>query len=139
MTLYNLQKIPFSTNVKEIWSTQNGTQTTELLEKINNNKSTGTTALHLACAKAVDVLKDEDMNKYNVSVVLMTDGQGNVGTFQTLQYEYKRINKQIPVYSIMFGEAMESQLKEIANMSNGKIFDGKSDLVKAFKEVRGYN
>ncbi|MBO4293293.1 MAG: VWA domain-containing protein [Clostridia bacterium] len=131
--------IPFSTNVKDTWSTKNGTQTAELLEKINTNKSTGTTALHLACAKAIDVLKDEDMNKYNVSVVLMTDGQGNVGTFQTLQYEYKKINKQIPIYSIMFGDAMESQLKEIANMSNGKIFDGKSDLVKAFKEVRGYN
>lgn len=34
---------------------------------------------------------------------------------------------------------MESQLKEISNMSNGKVFDGKTDLVKAFKEVRGYN
>ena len=79
------------------------------------------------------------MEKYNVSVVLMTDGQGNVGTFKELQNTYKSVNKQIPIYSIMFGEAMESQLEEIANMSNGKIFDGKSDLVKAFKEVRGYN
>ena len=79
------------------------------------------------------------MNKYNVSVVLMTDGQGNVGTFKMLENSYKQINKTIPIYSIMFGSAMESQLKEIAQMSNGKVFDGKNDLVKAFKEVRGYN
>jgi Ca-activated chloride channel family protein len=131
--------IPFSSIVKEVWSAKNGNQTADLLEKINKHKSTGTTALYLACQEAVKILKDEDMNKYNVSVVLMTDGQGNVGTFKGLEAEYKKINKQIPVYSIMFGEAMESQLKEISNMSNGKVFDGKTDLVKAFKEVRGYN
>lgn len=131
--------IPFNGKVGETWSTTNGTQTAELLEKINKNDSVGTTALHLACAKAVEVLKDEDMNKYNVSVVLMTDGQGNVGTFKMLENSYKQINKTIPIYSIMFGSAMESQLKEIAQMSNGKVFDGKNDLVKAFKEVRGYN
>lgn len=131
--------IPFSTNVKEVWSVNSGNKTAELLERINNHKSTGTTALYPACEKAVELLKDEDMNKYNVSVVLMTDGQGNVGTFKTLESEYKKTNKQIPVYSIMFGEAMESQLKEISNMSNGKVFDGKKDLVSAFKEVRGYN
>ena len=131
--------IPFNGKVGETWSTTNGTQTAELLDKINKNDSVGTTALHLACAKAVEVLNDEDMNKYNVSVVLMTDGQGNVGTFKMLENSYKQINKTIPIYSIMFGSAMESQLKEIAQMSNGKVFDGKNDLVKAFKEVRGYN
>ena len=131
--------IPFNGKVTEAWSTKSGTNTAQLLEKINNYNSTGTTALHIACQKAVELLKDEDMNKYNVSVVLMTDGQGNVGTFDVLDKMYKLINKPIPVYSIMFGEASEYQLKEIANMSNGKVFDGKSDLVKAFKEVRGYN
>ena len=131
--------IPFGSNVTECWTTEKGNDTAGLLEQINNHKSKGTTALHLACIEAVKCLKNEDMNKYNVSVVLMTDGQGNVGTFDNLKYEYQKINKQIPIYSIMFGEAMESQLKEIADMSNGKVFDGKSDLVRAFKEVRGYN
>lgn len=131
--------IPFNGKVGETWSTANGTQTTELLEKINSYKATGTTALHLACQEAVQLLKNEDMNKYNVSVVLMTDGQGNVGNFDILSRIYKIVNKPIPIYSIMFGEAMESQLEEISNMSNGKVFNGKTDLVKAFKEVRGYN
>lgn len=31
------------------------------------------------------------------------------------------------------------KLQELADLTNGKIFDGKTDLLKAFKEVRGYN
>ena len=131
--------IPFNSNVKECWSIPNGTQTSSLLEKINNYQSTGTTALYPACQRAIEILNNEDNSKYNLSIVLMTDGQGNVGTFSDLYDEYKQINKDIPIYSIMLGEALESQLKQIANMSNGKVFDGKNDLVKAFKEVRGYN
>ena len=39
----------------------------------------------------------------------------------------------------MFGDAKESQLRQIANLTNAKVFNGKIDLVNAFKEVRGYN
>ena len=69
----------------------------------------------------------------------MTDGEANVGTYGSLKYEYNSVNMQIPIYSIMFGDASEKQLKEIATLTNAKIFNGKTDLVKAFKEVRGYN
>ncbi len=131
--------IPFNTDVNEIWSAKNGTQTAELLKSINTYESNGSTALYYACQKALQVLKNEDTNKYNVSIVLMTDGQGNIGVFEDLNQDFKKVNMQIPIYSIMFGDAVESQLSEIANMSNGKVFDGKTDLVKAFKEVRGYN
>ena len=39
----------------------------------------------------------------------------------------------------MFGDADNVQLEGIADLTNGKVFDGKKDLVAAFKEVRGYN
>ena len=131
--------IPFSSDAKETWSGANVTQSTELLDKINSYRIGGTTALYPACQRAVEILNQEDMNKYNVSVVLMTDGLGNVGSYKEVYNAYKNINKQIPIYSIMFGDASEYQLNELASMSNGKIFDGKTDLVKAFKQVRGYN
>ena len=131
--------IPFSSWTKPAWSTTNGTKTDGILKKINDEEANGNTALYQAAQDALDLLKDEDMEKYNLSIVLMTDGQANVGTFRSLQSKYKTINRQIPIYSIMFGYAMESQLEEIATMSNAKVFDGKTDLVKAFKEVRGYN
>jgi len=131
--------IPFATRTEKAWNTTNGTETEDILKKINNYPSSGSTALYLAAQDALDLLKDEDQEKYNLSIILMTDGQANVGTYGQLYAKYKYINKQIPIYSIMFGYAMESELEEIAKMSNAKVFDGKTDLVKAFKEVRGYN
>ena len=69
----------------------------------------------------------------------MTDGSANVGSYMDLYSYYKKINSNIPIYSIMFGEAVKSELQEIASLTNAKVFDGKTNLVEAFKEVRGYN
>ena len=131
--------VPFNTYVYTNWSTNDGTKTESLLENINNSEVSGMTALYPACQKAIELLKDEDTEKYNLSVVLMTDGEGNVGRYDDLYAEYIKLNKDIPIYSIMFGEARISQLNQIANLSNAKVFDGKTDLIRAFKEVRGYN
>ena len=43
------------------------------------------------------------------------------------------------VKEITFGSADEDQLERISQETNGKIFDGKKDLSKAFRQVRGYN
>ena len=131
--------IPFTGEVGDTWSTLNGTDTSSILNNINSYRPYGRTALFPAADKALELLKDEDRNTYNVSVVLMTDGYGNVGKFEDLQKKYLEIKKEIPIYSILFGSADEDQLEQMATLSNGKIFDGKEDLVKAFKEVRGYN
>ena len=39
----------------------------------------------------------------------------------------------------MFGDASSYQLDEIAKLSNAKVFDGRTNLLEAFKQVRGYN
>lgn len=131
--------IPFSTTVQDVWSTVDGSITNQLLTKIHNLKPDGSTALYPAAEKALEILKNEDMNNYNVSIILMTDGMGNIGAYSDLATSYTNINKQIPIYSIMFGQANQMQLNKIASLTNAKVFDGKQDLVKAFKEVRGYN
>ena len=131
--------IPFGNNVMGVWSSKDGSKNTELLNKIKAQGPNGATALYPAAIKGLDLLKNEDMNKYNISVVLMTDGMANVGSYNDLEAAYKKINKQIPIYSIMFGSASDYQLNAIAGLSNAKVFDGKTDLVRAFKEVRGYN
>ena len=131
--------IPFASKVKAVWNTTNGSETDILLANINNERATGSTALYPAAIKALELLKDEDTNIYNTSVILMTDGKANVGTYADLYSYYKSINSNIPIYSIMFGNANQRQLQDIANLSNAKVFDGKTNLVEAFKEVRGYN
>ena len=69
----------------------------------------------------------------------MTDGEGNVGTFGEFKRAYNRVGKDIPVYGILFGDADDEQLLEISKYTGGKVFDGKTNLLAAFKEVRGYN
>ena len=131
--------IPFASAAKDSWTTTNGSDTSEVLASINNERPTGMTALYPAAIKALELLKDEDTNIYNTSVILMTDGKANVGTYADLYSYYKSINSNIPIYSIMFGSADQRQLQDIAGLTNAKVFDGKTNLVEAFKEVRGYN
>lgn len=131
--------IPFGSKVMGVWSTAKGTETASLVNHIHSQKPTGTTALYPAAIEALKLLQKEDGNTYNLSIVLMTDGLGNVGTYQELQQTYATMKTKIPIYSIMFGQAAQSQLNQIAQLTNAKVFDGKTDLVKAFKEVRGYN
>lgn len=131
--------IPFSTNVIDVWSTQDGSKTTDLKKKILDLSPSGSTNIYDTAIEALEILNKEDLNTYNVSVILMTDGASNRGSYASLKNYYTSLNKQIPIYSIMFGEAYENELIDISKLTNAKVFDGKSDLKKAFKEVRGYN
>lgn len=115
-----------------------GNQNELILNKIKSNKAYGGTALYPAAKDALIYLQNET-NDYNLSVILMTDGEGNYGTFEEVRNTYDRIGREIPIYSITFASASEEQLNRLARLSNGKVFDGRSDLVKAFKTVRGYN
>ena len=87
----------------------------------------------------MQILSKEDMNTYNVSVVLMTDGMSNYGNYLNLSNIYASLGKDIPIYSIMFGDADNSQLESIAKLTNAKVFDGRTNLLQAFKQVRGFN
>lgn len=129
--------IAFGTHVKTIGNAK-GNDTTKILNAIRNYDLDGATSLYPAAAEAIKILSSES-NSYNTSVILMTDGEGNMGTFKDLEETYNKYKKDIPIYSITFGDASYEQLNKMANLSNGKVFDGKSDLVKAFKTVRGYN
>lgn len=132
--------IPFASNANDVWSTNNGANTKSLLDNIKKRSPGGATALYTATIKALDLLIKEDGNKYNRSIILMTDGDPNESkTFYSLKQRYRELESKIPIFSITFGEATEYYLDDIAELSNAKVFDGKTDLVEAFKEVREYN
>jgi len=130
--------VPFSTSVIDIWQTESGYDTLELRNKINHLDSVGSTALYDAIIESISILENET-DDYTKTIIAMTDGNINVGSYIQLSDYYYSKNSDIPVYSITFGSAVESQLEQIANLTNAKVFNGKSDLLKAFKEVRGYN
>lgn len=131
--------IPFSSDYSEVWHSSSVDGNMTLLEKIKARRPSGGTALFPAVEFALDLLKEEDFNHYNVSIIAMTDGEGNIGTFKDLKSKYSDFKTSIPIYSIQFGNASEKELKQMADLSNGKVFDGTKNLVDAFLEVRGYN
>ena len=131
--------IPFSTGFTYSWHANSEEEIAKLLENIKRREPGGGTALYPATEEALKLLKDEDKTKYNTSVIVMTDGAGNIGDFSQLESYYRSINSDIPIYSIKFASADESQLRKMAILSNGKVFDGSRSLVDAFTEVRGYN
>ena len=131
--------VPFSGSILAKWHTDNGTQTSKMIQDIKNLQPSGQTDIYLASQTGLEILKNEDTNKYNTSIILMTDGASNSGSLKQLQSVYQSIGKDIPIYSIMFGSASSNQLDGIAQLTNAKVFDGRTNLLEAFKQVRGYN
>lgn len=129
----------FNRDVSDIITIENGTQTQGVLDTINKKVPSGGTNIYDSVTKAIAYLNNVDKETYNVSIVLMTDGEGTTGDKNAMIKTIKSVEENIPVYSIMFGNASDVQLEEIANLTSGKVFDGRSDLLNAFKTVRGYN
>jgi Ca-activated chloride channel family protein len=130
--------ITFSSKTEEIYETKLGSQTDEVIDIVNNLKTKGATNIYDPTIDALKILEKEKED-YTKTIILMTDGASNSGTFKELKQYYEKTDKKIPVYSITFGSSKESQLKEISDLTNGRIFDGKQGLTRAFKEVRSYN
>jgi Ca-activated chloride channel family protein len=117
----------------------NGDNIDDVLNTINTLNPYGGTPLYRATTDAYNKLVAGNNSSQNLSIILMTDGEGNEGSMSSIINAYNRSGVKIPVYAITFGDAVEEQLKEITTFTNGKVFDGKKDLVNAFKTVRGYN
>lgn len=133
---------PFSDTILSTWKVigNDNNQMSVLLQDIDNTGAGGSTDIYSPVIEALEDMKLQNLDKYITSVVLMTDGESNTGKeFKDLQNEWQSLNKDIPVFSIMFGEASQDQLQQIADLTRAKVFDGKTDLVDAFKKVRGYN
>ena len=129
--------IMFETKVGTI-NTKAGNKTDELLRSINANYPSGATAL-FPCVEAASRYLEKDKDDVTKVVIAMTDGEANVGSFGDLENYYNKSSAKIPVYSIAFGDASEYQLDQMSDLTNGKTFNGKTGLLQAFKEVRGYN
>jgi Ca-activated chloride channel family protein len=131
--------ILFDDRLTVVGNTFNGEEGPTYIEYLNKFYPGGSTALYPAVTRALNMLNEDLDPDYNLSVIVMTDGEGNVGTYSDVLNAYRNLKRDIPIYSITFANADESQLKMLADLSNGKVFDGKKDLVNAFKTVRGYN
>jgi Ca-activated chloride channel family protein len=100
----------------------------------------GGTDIYSPVIEALALLATDERGKRVPAVVLMTDGESNTGrTFEDLRTDWQRVGLDIPVFCIMFGKASENQLRGIADLTHGQVFDGRKDLMAAFRKVKGYN
>lgn len=132
--------IPFNDGVGNAMVAKGPVQSGRLAQRVEDLNAEGGTDIYSPTIAGLRLLSQYDPSVYNLSVVLMTDGESNEGkSIGDMQREYTTLNRDIPVYSIMFGQANPDQLDAVATATRGSVFDGRTDLVGAFKKVRGYN
>jgi Ca-activated chloride channel family protein len=105
----------------------------------------GGTAIYDALeATYQQALKDRKQQPgYYPSIVLMTDGESSSGSnFEQFRNWYQALPdtaQDIPVFTIMFGDADLDEMKSLADLTGGRVFDATSSSLSAvFKEIRGY-
>lgn len=113
----------------------------DLLAKVENLEPGGGTNMYLGAAEAMKLLKQHaESGKYQSAVIVMSDGmsEGNLAQFQSL-IGGTGMGKDVPVFTILFGDARPEQMKALAEGMSGRMFDGRVDVVQAFREAKGYN
>ena len=131
--------ITFNSEVDKIFDTKYGNDTSSVIKDINSLEASGGTNIYDPTIEALKTLKNDSDSDYTKTVILMTDGYSNSGSFYDVKDYYNKNNETVPIYSITFGMSDDYQLRDLAKLSNAKIFDGKSGLLRAFAEVRSYN
>ncbi|KFI52350.1 vWA domain-containing protein [Bifidobacterium callitrichos] len=118
-----------------------GSNTGDLLRIADATPASGGTDIYRGLEAAYQQLPDASQaGNYTTAIVLMTDGQSETAQQQAAFDQYKGLGRDIPIFSIMFAEADPTQLNQIAQLSNAKVFDGRSgDLADVFRTVKGFN
>ena len=121
--------------------TAQGSDTSELLGAVEGTDPGGGTDIYLGLEEALKAAEAEQAKgDGTVAIVLMTDGRSETGNKDKFFEDYRSSGLDVPVFSIMFGDADSSQLDELSDLTNGKTFDGRSDdLASVFRTVKGYN
>lgn len=135
--------ITFSNKILNIYTDDQATEESlkKLYDNIAKEKCNGGTDIYRASQTALMLIdKKYDVTKYTPAIILMTDGQSNGSlSFEDFATVYQDVNKDIPVFSITFGDAKKEELQQLADLTNAKEFDGTTNLKEAFKSVKGYN
>ena len=130
--------IPFSSSAEQP-RTANGTSTGDLLAYASDLPASGGTNIYDGLSRAFDNLPS-DYQDYTTAIVLMTDGQSQTIQKDAFTHQYQQSGHDLPIFSIMFGEADPDQLNDLATLSNAKVFDGRTgDLAAVFRQVKGFN
>ena len=136
--------VPFDGRPRDTWVAEgnNPEILRQLLGGILESKSGGGTNVYQATATALDALQryEDRLFDYFPAIILMSDGKSKEA-MPVLRTKLEQVSfgYDVPVFTIAFGNAEPQQLEDISEMTSGRYFDGKKDLVKAFRKAKGYN
>ena len=134
--------IPFSGDVLSVMEVTDSEDETlrQLYEAIEGLTCYGGTDIYGAAVEGLHMLQKYDLEDYTPAIILMTDGQSNGSmSYSDFENAYISLGMDIPVFSILFGEASRDQLEPMAQLTNARVFDGTEDLIQAFRSAKGYN
>lgn len=102
----------------------------------------GGTAIYDSLERAYALIGTPPQDRIT-SIVLMSDGESNGGAtiagFQAWYARQPAAVRQIPVFTVLFGESRVSEMNEVATLTHGKVFDARlQSLSSVFSEIRGY-
>lgn len=132
--------IPFAGTPDEALAAE-GSDTAELLRYAQDREAVGGTDMYAALVRALDLVRQAQAEGgYTVAIVLMSDGVSDTYSRDAFVSAYEEAAADVPIFSIMFGDADPTQLDELSSLSNGRTFDGRDgDLAAVFRQVKGYN
>lgn len=132
--------IPFDSNARNVTQSA-GKNTNHLLDRVTSEEANGGTNIYAGLEVALSHLPSQaDRVKYTTAIALLTDGQSDTWDKSQTLKDYESKAEGVPIFPIMFGDADPDQLNDLAKISNGKTFDGRSDdLATVFRTVKGYN
>ncbi|XOF34364.1 MAG: substrate-binding and vWA domain-containing protein [Candidatus Electrothrix sp. YB6] len=138
--------VPFNNQLIDIdfFSVQgnNPAELNKLLHQVETLQPGGGTNMYIAAAAALTTMKElAASGEYHPAVIVMSDGvsEGSVDQFHRMLQGSGMGSGDIPVFTILFGQADKKQMQALADAMHGRMFDGRTDVVKAFREAKGYN
>ena len=112
----------------------------DLYGKVSDEQTGGGTDIYKAADYALKLISENyKAEDYTAAVILMTDGNSSQSSKNNFENNYRQSGSDIPFFSIMFGEAQSGQFEGIAQLTNARVFDGRKDLIGAFRSVKEYN
>ncbi|UUX32955.1 substrate-binding and vWA domain-containing protein [Fundicoccus culcitae] len=137
--------IPFGNEVLGVESAVgNSNELEALYKKAEGYPLSSSTYMYEGIIEALTIINQdyypEGIKDYNPAIVVLTDGMPNGNkVFNDLKEVYNTFGMDVPVFSIMFGSASDSELSQIAQLTRARVFDGRTNLIEAFQQVKGYN
>ncbi len=132
--------IPFSKVPRDTLESQGNTpeQLLALYQQLATNEPSGGTDLYAATWRAHrTLLPHVESGQYHPAIIVMSDGKSD-GTLSGLKSAIGA-EPQIPIFTILFGDADPDQMKALADWGTGRMFDGRKDVIAAFRKAKGYN